>query len=80
MYTRIFRPRLIFTIYGAVALQVLVYSVATHYFWQNYAEYLVAGPTSSQDAAVGALAAALQSESTRAFIDTTYRGQLVAAF
>ena len=45
-----------------------------------YAEYLVAGPTSSQDAAVGALAAALQSESTRAFIDTTYRGQLVAAF
>lgn len=45
-----------------------------------YAEYLVASPTSYHDAGVGVLAAALQSESTRAFIDANYRGQLVAAF
>ncbi|MDX1891287.1 MetQ/NlpA family ABC transporter substrate-binding protein [Mycolicibacterium sp. 050158] len=45
-----------------------------------YAEYLVAGPASCRDPAVGLLANALQSASTRAFIDSTYRGQLVTAF
>jgi uncharacterized membrane protein YraQ (UPF0718 family) len=35
MYTVIFRPKLIMTIYIAVIGQVLVYSVATHYFWEN---------------------------------------------
>jgi uncharacterized membrane protein YraQ (UPF0718 family) len=35
MYTRVFRPRLIWTIFGCVALQVFVYSVITHYVWQG---------------------------------------------
>jgi D-methionine transport system substrate-binding protein len=45
-----------------------------------YAEYLVASPASQRTHAVDALAEALQSDSTRDFIDTTYRGQIVAAF
>ncbi|CAN5659387.1 MetQ/NlpA family ABC transporter substrate-binding protein [soil metagenome] len=45
-----------------------------------YAEYLVSRPQRCNTAAVRALAAALQSESMRDFIHTTYRGQLVAAF
>jgi uncharacterized membrane protein YraQ (UPF0718 family) len=36
MYTRVFRPRLIFTIFGASAVQVFIYSVAVHYLWQYY--------------------------------------------
>jgi uncharacterized protein len=34
MYTRVFRPRLIWTIFTASAVQVFIYSVAFHYFWQ----------------------------------------------
>jgi D-methionine transport system substrate-binding protein len=45
-----------------------------------YAEYLVARPDTAGSRPVRALAAALQSESLRDFIHTTYRGQLVAAF
>ena len=41
MYTRIFRPRLILTIYGAVLVQVFLYSVATHYWWEKYAPNLI---------------------------------------
>jgi hypothetical protein len=41
MYTRIFRPRLIALIYTAVAVQVLVYSLGVHYFWEKYAPYLI---------------------------------------
>ena len=44
MYTRIFRPRLIFTIYVAVIVQVFLYSLATHYFWEKYAEKLTHRP------------------------------------
>jgi uncharacterized membrane protein YraQ (UPF0718 family) len=33
LYTRVFRPRLIWTIFGAVLVQVLVYAVITHYAW-----------------------------------------------
>jgi uncharacterized membrane protein YraQ (UPF0718 family) len=41
MYTRIFRPRLIFTIYTCVLSQVFLYSVATHFFWEAYAPRLI---------------------------------------
>ena len=41
MYTRVFRPRLIFTIYSAVIVQVFLYSLATHYFWENNAPNLI---------------------------------------
>jgi uncharacterized membrane protein YraQ (UPF0718 family) len=37
MYTRVFRPRLIWTIFGCVAVQVFIYSVVTHYVWQAVA-------------------------------------------
>jgi D-methionine transport system substrate-binding protein len=45
-----------------------------------YAEYLVTRPTLSDTHGIRALAQALQSESTRDFIDGAYRGQLVTAF
>lgn len=35
MYTRVFRPRLIWTIITCVVVQVFVYSVIMHFFWQN---------------------------------------------
>ena len=38
---RIFRPRLIATIYTSVVLQVFLYSVATHFFWEANAPYLI---------------------------------------
>jgi uncharacterized membrane protein YraQ (UPF0718 family) len=40
MYTRVFRPRLIWTIFTASAVQVFLYSVAFHYLWQHYAPML----------------------------------------
>jgi uncharacterized membrane protein YraQ (UPF0718 family) len=43
MYTRVFRPRLIWTIFTASAVQVFVYSIAFHYVWQ----YLTQGPTTT---------------------------------
>jgi D-methionine transport system substrate-binding protein len=45
-----------------------------------YAEYLVSRPGRCDSVGVRALADALQSESMRDFIQTAYRGQLVAAF
>jgi uncharacterized membrane protein YraQ (UPF0718 family) len=36
MYTRVFRPRLIWTIFSSSAVQVFVYSVAVHYLWQHF--------------------------------------------
>jgi uncharacterized membrane protein YraQ (UPF0718 family) len=35
MYTRVFRPRLIWTIITCVVVQVFVYSLIVHFFWQN---------------------------------------------
>jgi hypothetical protein len=35
MYTRIFRPRLMWTIFTAVVLQVFVYSYVTHVIWEK---------------------------------------------
>ena len=40
MYTRVFRPRLIWTIFIASAVQVFVYTVAFHYLWQALARQL----------------------------------------
>lgn len=45
-----------------------------------YAEYLVARPDTCDSRAVTVLAEALTDEPTRAFITTTYAGQLLAAF
>jgi uncharacterized membrane protein YraQ (UPF0718 family) len=36
MYTRVFRPRLIWTIFTASAVQVFIYSVIVHYVWQYF--------------------------------------------
>jgi uncharacterized membrane protein YraQ (UPF0718 family) len=36
MYTRVFRPRLIWTIILSVAVQVFIYALITHYVWNAY--------------------------------------------
>jgi uncharacterized membrane protein YraQ (UPF0718 family) len=36
MYTRVFRPRLIWTVVSCVVVQVFVYSLITHAIWENY--------------------------------------------
>jgi uncharacterized membrane protein YraQ (UPF0718 family) len=36
MYTRVFRPRLIWTIIISVIIQVFIYSVLTHFIWETY--------------------------------------------
>jgi uncharacterized membrane protein YraQ (UPF0718 family) len=41
MYTRIFRPRLIFTIYSCVLAQVFLFSLGVHFFWEKYAPQLI---------------------------------------
>jgi uncharacterized membrane protein YraQ (UPF0718 family) len=40
MYTRVFRPRLIWTVVSCVVVQVFVYSLITHVIWENYHEYI----------------------------------------
>ena len=35
MYTRVFRPRLMWTIFSAVAIQVFLYSLIFHYIWER---------------------------------------------
>src|SRR5262249_55672595 len=37
MYTRVFRPRLIWTIYVCVISQVFIFSYAVHLVWEKYA-------------------------------------------
>jgi uncharacterized membrane protein YraQ (UPF0718 family) len=39
MYTRVFRPRLIWTIVGSVVVQVFLYSLITHFLWEGYFKY-----------------------------------------
>jgi uncharacterized protein len=36
MYTRVFRPRLIWTIIAAVVVQVLLYSLLVHFLWETF--------------------------------------------
>jgi uncharacterized membrane protein YraQ (UPF0718 family) len=38
MYRRVFRPRMMYTIIGAVLIQVFLYSLLTHVFWEAYAK------------------------------------------
>jgi len=48
MYTRVFRPRLIWTIIPCVVLQVLAYALLIHFVWETYGPALTAmfgGPT-----------------------------------
>jgi uncharacterized membrane protein YraQ (UPF0718 family) len=40
MYTRVFRPRLIWTIFGAVTIQVFIYANIIHYLWETFAPQL----------------------------------------
>jgi len=46
MYTRVFRPRLIWTIFGSVIIQVFVYATIVHYVWEAIAPQLRAASTS----------------------------------
>jgi len=46
MYTRVFRPRLIWTIFGSVIVQVFVYSTIVHYLWIAFAPSLFNAPSS----------------------------------
>jgi uncharacterized membrane protein YraQ (UPF0718 family) len=39
MYTRVFRPQLIWTIVGSVVVQVFLYSVIVHFLWEGYFKY-----------------------------------------
>jgi uncharacterized membrane protein YraQ (UPF0718 family) len=47
MYTRVFRPRLIYTIFLAVIVQVFVYSYITHLLWEHYAPQFMTAASSS---------------------------------
>ena len=40
MYTRVFRPRLIWTVVSSVVIQVFLYSLITHMIWENYHEQI----------------------------------------
>jgi uncharacterized membrane protein YraQ (UPF0718 family) len=44
MYTRVFRPRLIYTIFLSVIVQVFAYSYATHLLWEYYAPQYMKAP------------------------------------
>jgi hypothetical protein len=44
MYTRVFRPRLIYTIFLTVLVQVFVYSYVTHLLWEHYAPQYMQPP------------------------------------
>ena len=44
MYTRVFRPRLIYTIFLSVIIQVLAYSYVTHALWEHYAPQFMSKP------------------------------------
>jgi uncharacterized membrane protein YraQ (UPF0718 family) len=41
MYTRVFRPRLIYTIIICVVVQVFIYASLVHYVWENFAPYFL---------------------------------------
>ncbi len=44
MYTRVFRPRLMWTIIGCIVLQVFVYSLIVHYAWEGLAPHMSGWP------------------------------------
>jgi uncharacterized membrane protein YraQ (UPF0718 family) len=47
MYTRVFRPRLIWTIITCVVVQVLIYSLIVHFLWETYAPMFMAKSSGS---------------------------------
>lgn len=51
MYTRIFRPRLIYTIFLAVLVQVFAWCYVTHYVWESYAPQWMTVPAARPAAA-----------------------------
>jgi uncharacterized membrane protein YraQ (UPF0718 family) len=56
MYTRVFRPRLMWTIVGCIVVQVFLYSLATHYLWENFAYRLPGWPPLPAGSAAAAVA------------------------
>jgi uncharacterized protein len=44
MYTRVFRPRLIWTIFSAVVIQVFLYSCLLHWYWATFQPQFMALP------------------------------------
>lgn len=42
LYTRVFRPRLIATIFGSVFVQVFIYCLVVHYLWEHYGPLIAA--------------------------------------
>jgi uncharacterized membrane protein YraQ (UPF0718 family) len=40
MYTRVFRPRLIWTVFGSVIVLTLIYSLVVHYAWVAYVQWV----------------------------------------
>ena len=47
MYTRVFRTRLIWTIFLSVIVQVYAYSYAVHLIWENYGSRLEKPPAAA---------------------------------
>jgi uncharacterized membrane protein YraQ (UPF0718 family) len=45
MYTRVFRPRLIWTVVSCVVVQVFVYALIVHVIWENYHEEILSWPS-----------------------------------
>jgi uncharacterized membrane protein YraQ (UPF0718 family) len=52
MYTRVFRPRLIWTIIVAVVVQVFLWALLTHFAWEAYLAHQAAAPTPTTEARV----------------------------
>jgi uncharacterized membrane protein YraQ (UPF0718 family) len=52
MYTRVFRPRLIWTIIVSVVVQVFIYSVLFHYAWEAYTAQLAPAPAQAAESRV----------------------------
>jgi uncharacterized membrane protein YraQ (UPF0718 family) len=44
MYTRVFRPRLMWTIIFLIFIQVFFYSLITHFFWETYSPQFMSVP------------------------------------
>jgi uncharacterized membrane protein YraQ (UPF0718 family) len=47
MYTRVFRPRLIWTIIISVVIQVFLYSLLVHFLWETYAPMFMTVPSTT---------------------------------
>jgi uncharacterized membrane protein YraQ (UPF0718 family) len=58
MYTRVFRPKLIWTIFGSVIIQTLLYSYAVHFVWERFKEDLVTPVKVTVDTNLGSQEAA----------------------